>query len=48
MLCGLTEHIITEVVAEVTVLFAVPSMCVCREGQEEGSPPTPALWLHKG
>lgn len=33
MLCRLTEHIITQVVAEVMVLFAVLSTCSCRRGQ---------------
>lgn len=33
MLCRLTEHIITQVVAEVMILFAVSSICICRQGQ---------------
>lgn len=33
MLCRLTEHIITQVVAEVMVLFAVLSICICSPGQ---------------
>lgn len=44
MLCRLTEHIITQVVAEVTVLFAVSPQCSCRQGQrQEGQ-----LFLLKG
>lgn len=33
MLCRLTEHVITQVVAEVMVLFAVLPICICSWGQ---------------
>lgn len=33
MLCRLTEHIITQVVAEVMVLFAALSVRICRREQ---------------
>lgn len=33
MLCRLTEHIITQVVAEAMVLFVVLSICICSQGQ---------------